>query len=203
MMVVAAQASAELIFDNTTRFLGPINFTALPIGDEVQVSGTGSKVTDLQIGVNQQKIAGTANLQAFLYANDGAGGIPGSLLWQSALMTNVALTGGNDLIDFAVPSIAVPTTFTWAIQISNTQPVAAGVPSFNPPSVGSVLHGWFGGPGKWTNLDGERVDAHFMARIQATTAIPEPSTFVAVCLTLLIGLGWIGVQARGGTRVVA
>jgi hypothetical protein len=48
-------------------------------------------VTELDIGVSQQGVAGTANLQAFLYANDGAGRAPGTLLWNSATMTNVSL----------------------------------------------------------------------------------------------------------------
>jgi hypothetical protein len=39
--VVQSSAMAGLIFDNTTTFLGPISFTALQIGDEVQVSGSG------------------------------------------------------------------------------------------------------------------------------------------------------------------
>jgi hypothetical protein len=194
---VHAPASATLIYDNTTSFLGPISFTALQIGDEVQVSGSALNVTELDIGVNQQGVAGTANLQAFLYANDGAGGIPGSVLWNSSVMTNVALDGGNDLIAFSVPSVAVPDTFTWAIQISNTQPIAAGLPSFDPPTVGLALRGWFGGPGSWTPLDGEGVDAHFMARISAgTVPAPEPSTLVSGTLALLIGCGWLGAQRR-------
>jgi len=185
-------ALAALIFNNTTFPVGTTTFTALQIGDEVQVSGSALNVTDLEIGVSEQGIAGTADLQAFLYANDGAGGAPGTLLWQSAVMINVALTGGNDLVAFAVPSIAVPNTFTWAIQISNSQPLAAGLPSFDPPSVGSILHGWFGGPGGWGNLDSSGTDAHFMARI----SVPEPPTLLNVGVALFLWLGWAGIRGR-------
>jgi hypothetical protein len=34
----------------------------------------------------------------FLYANDGAGGTPVTLLWNSAVMAKVALGGGNDFV---------------------------------------------------------------------------------------------------------
>ena len=146
-------------------------------------------VNDLEIGVNHQGVAGTANLQAFLYKNNGAGGAPGTLLRSSALMTNVALTGGNDLISFAVPNVLVPNIFTWTIQISSTQPVAAGLPVFDPPTVGGILHGWFGGPGSWTNLDGSGVDAHYMALITASS-VPEPTSLVTGGLALFFGLGW-------------
>ena len=172
-VMTQASAAAGVIFNNTTTPTGSISFTALPIGNEVTVSGPVLTVTDLEIGVNQQGIAGTANLQAFLYANDGSGGAPGTLLWESSLMTNVALNGGNDLIAFAVPGVLVPSTFTWAIQISDTQPVAAGLPAFDPPTVGTIDHGWFGGPGSWTSLDSLGVNAHYMARITAST-VPEP-----------------------------
>jgi hypothetical protein len=190
-----ASAAAGVIFDNTTTPLGSISFTALPIGNEVSVSGAALSVTDLEIGVNQQGVAGTANLQAFLYANDGLGGEPGTLLWNSSLMTNVALTGGNDLIAFAVPGVVVPSTFTWAIQISDTQPIAAGLPGFDPPTVGGIVRGWFGGPGSWTNLDGDGVDAHYMARITAS-AVPEPSAIVNGGIALLIGFGWMWSRRR-------
>jgi len=189
-------ALADVIYDNTTTSLPSRSFTALQIGNEVSVSGTALAVNDLEIGVNQQGVAGTANLQAFLYANDGAGGSPGTLLWDSAVMTNVSLTGGNDLIAFAVPSVVVPSTFTWAIQISNTTPIAAGLPAFDPPTVGSFVRGWFGGPGIWTNLDADGVDAHYMARVIAASAVPEPSAIVSAGFALVIGLGWTCSRMR-------
>ena len=85
MGLFRSSASADLIFDNTATPLGSRSFTALPIGNEVQVSGSALTVTNLEIGVNQQGVSGTADLQAFLYANDGTSGQPGTLLWQSAL----------------------------------------------------------------------------------------------------------------------
>jgi hypothetical protein len=186
IIVLSQTATASgVIFDNTTSPLVVNSFTAEPIGNEVTVSGP-AIVGDLEIGVNQQGVAGTADLQAFLYLNDGTGGAPGTLLWSSSIMTNVALTGGNDLIAFAVPSIAVPSTFTWAIQISNTTPVAAGLPAFDPPTVGTIDHSWFGGPGNWTSLDSLGANGHYMARI---LTVPEPSSILYGSLAVAIGLG--------------
>jgi hypothetical protein len=159
---------AVTLLDNTTSPTLPLvlDGTQLQLGNEVQVNGPGFKLTDLEIGVNQQGVAGTADLQAFLYANDGPGGTPGTLLWQSSIVNHVSLTGGNDLIAFAVPAVLVPSTFTWAIQISNGQPVAPALPEFDPPAIGSILGGWFGGPGQWTGSA-----AHNMARIQGYSTI--------------------------------
>jgi len=180
-----ASAQAGVIFDNTTTFQNAITFDVAQYGNEVLVSQP-ARVSDLEIGVNQQGAAGTTDLQAFLYANDGTGGAPGTLLWKSTIMTNVVLTPGNDLIAFAVPNVDVPTIFTWAIQISNSQPIAVGLPSFDPPTVGAVLAEWFAGPSDWSRGSGP-ANFDYMARI---TAVPEPSTILNGSLALVIALGW-------------
>jgi hypothetical protein len=184
------EARAEIIYDNTTtRFGTSLLFSALQIGDEVQAAGTARLVSELQIGVSQQGVAGTADLQARLYANDGPGGQPGSLLWESLVRNDVALTGGIDLITFPVPLVLVPDTFTWTIQISDARPVAVGLPFFHPPTVGSSPdYLWFGGPGSWTRQTVPN-PANLMARVTAEggpVAIPEPSS-AALALAGLVG----------------
>ena len=177
-----SDAEAGVIYDNTTTPLGSTSFTALPIGDEVNAAGSERIVSLLQVGLTQQGFAGTADLQAWLYANDGPNGQPGTLLWQSALMNNVPLTGGNDLVPFPVPLVQVPSTFTWAVQISDTNPVAVGLPHFHPPTVGSSPdYAWFGGPGSWTRLTGAN-PTNLMARV---TAVPEPASAAVVVSALL------------------
>jgi hypothetical protein len=148
----------------------------------------------MDLGVNSQNVPATlSTLQAFLYANDGAGGAPGTLLWQSAVKQNLALTGGNDLIAFVVPSVTVPNTFTWALQTGNATPVAAGLPTFGAPTVGAYVSGWFGGPGSWTPLPGS--NNIYLARITtATTAVPEPSTYALAGVMGAVGL--IGAWMR-------
>lgn len=172
-LVAATAVNAEVVYDNTGTFRGSRSFSQLQQGDEVNPAGISRTIVELLIGVNQQGFAGTADLQARLYANDGPGGEPGTMLWESALMDDVPLSGGDDLVSFTVPGIEVPDPFTWTIQISDTSPVAAGLPHYGPPSVGgSPDYAWFGAPGSWTKLDLQN-PVDFMCRIITAEACPE------------------------------
>jgi hypothetical protein len=181
---VWSELQAGTIYDNTTTRQGmSLNFTKLQQGSEVNADGTERFVTDLFVGMSQQGVAGTADMQARLYANNGAGGKPGTLLWEGPLLKKVDLTGGIDLIDFSVPMVLVPDTFTWTVQISNPDPVAVGLPNFGPPTVGSSVTNWFGDGTVWTPLSGDG----FEARVEAVSAVPEPST----ALLLIAGSGLV------------
>lgn len=179
--LATSAARAQVVFDNVTNPTGAKSFTALQIGNEVQIAAP-AVLTTLEIGVTSQGTPLTvSSLQAFLYLNDGTGGQPGTQLWASAPMLNVALTGGNDLVPFAVPAISVPNIFTWTIQVGASTPVATGLPGFDPPSIGAILHSWFGGPPTWTSLDSSGANGHFMARISAgPAAVPEPGPMTLV-----------------------
>jgi hypothetical protein len=189
-------ARASTIYDNTTTRIGSgLSFTAQEQGSQVNAAGTDRLVTDLFIGMSQQGMQGTGDVQARLYANDGAGGRPGTMLWQGPLMQGVHFTGGIDLIDFAVPMVPVPDTFTWTVQISNTNPVAVGLPTFGPPTAGGNVTDWFGNPvDGWTQIPGDA----YMARVDAVPSpVPEPGT----ASLLLIGLGGVLLwRVRAGRR---
>jgi len=163
----ACGSGGDVIYDNTKTSTGSTSFSELQIGDEVVAEGRNRKVVLLEIGLTQQGSPGTGDVQARLYANDGPDGAPATLLWESDLMDDVEFTGGFDMIAFAVPSVLVPDLFTWTIQISDTQPVAIGLPHFHPPIVGSSPdHAWFGEEMSWTKLEsGDPVN--FMARVRA------------------------------------
>jgi hypothetical protein len=201
--VAWGEARGGIIYDNTTtRFGTSLIFSALQMGDEVRAAGTDRRVSLLQIGVSQQGFAGTADLRARLYANDGTGGQPGSLLWESALLNDVALTGGIDLISFPVPQVLVPDVFTWTLQVSDTRPVAVGLPFFNPPTVGSSPdYAWFGGPGSWTRQTTPN-PANMMARVTAVgdvVAVPEPIS-VVVALPGVVGVLLATARFRRAAR---
>lgn len=186
-----AEAGAAVIYDNTTTPVGPLSFTALEIGDEVEAAGTARALTELTIGVSQQGFAGTADLQARLYRNDGQDGAPGTLLWESPLLNDVALSGGIDLIAFAVPGIVVPDVFTWTLQVSDTEPVGVGLPHFDPPTVGaSPDYAWVGSPGSFGKLVLPDETVNFMARI---SAVPGPGSAVLVMMGL--GIVWLSRRA--------
>ena len=190
-----------IVFNNTTHASGPLTFTALQIGNEIEIAGGAQRISRLEIGVNQQGVSGTANLEAFLYANNGAAGAPGDLLWHSSIMNNVPLTGGNDLIPFDVPAIQVPAQFTWAIQISGATPIAAGVPSFDPPDLGVIDQGWFGAPGSWVSLASLGNTGHFMARVTAATAtVPETGSLTIPAAFVFLAICIVGRNARSRAR---
>jgi hypothetical protein len=114
---------------------------------------------------------------ARLYANNGPGVEPGTLLWESDLFRDISLTGGNDLIPFDVPNVTVPDVFTWTIQVSNPTPVAVGLPFFGEPSVGSSPgYVWFGGPGSWTHPS----SPNHLARISGSAPVPGPLPLLGV-----------------------
>jgi hypothetical protein len=186
-------SQADLIYDNTTTaFTGNWASTALQIGNEITAGGTARSVAQLEIGLwSQREPATLSTLQAFLYANDGAGGAPGTLLWQSAVKQNIALTGSPDLIAFTVPNVTVPDTFTWTVQVGAATPVAALLPVFGPPTVGSFVDDWFGGPGSWGH-GGAPYPLIYEARI--TAAVPEFST--ATLAGVLGVMGLVGAWVR-------
>ena len=181
-LTTAASAvhASQIIYDNTTSAPtgGGATFTALEQGDEVRLNPDAPRsIVLLEIGLYQQGTAGTTDLLARLYANNGPGGEPGALLWQSDLFRDISLTGGNDLFPIEVPNVTVPDVFTWTIQVSNSTPVAVGLPFFGEPSVGtSPGNVWFGGPGPWTHTSspGPGPLDFLLARISASTPVPGP-----------------------------
>lgn len=161
-------ARADIIYDNTANWLGGYAFSALEQGEEVSAAGTSRWITDLTVGISHQNVSGgTAELVARLYANDGAQGAPGTLLWYSSALT-VPLSGGAQLVSFSVPQVLVPDTFTWTLQvITNTIPAVGPVDGGTPTIGSSPNFFWFGHPGSW----GEAQYPALMARIEA---VPEP-----------------------------
>lgn len=168
LAALEAPAIAQtVVYDNTTTNTFVTSFTGAELGDEVTLAGSERTITLLEIGVTMQGFAGTGDVRARIYANDGSSGQPGSMLWDSGLFTGVAFSGAVELLAFDVPGVVVPDTITWTLQVSNTTPVAVGQPHFHPPTVGtSVEHAWFGGPGSWTMLN-PFPPTDLMARITA------------------------------------
>jgi hypothetical protein len=176
-------ASARLIFDNFPGDGSIIGGGSFQLGDEVRgVPGTARVVTELDLGFSTGNVGpATANLQAFLYANDGSGGSPGTLLWQSAVMASVSINANNAAIAFIVPSIPAPDTFTFTASITNPSGnfTYAGA---SDATTGTFVAPWFGGPGFWTSpppifgIEGRVIAA----------SVPEPSTIVLLALGLAV-----------------
>ncbi len=180
----SAVNASQIIYDNTnTAPTGDSSMTALEQGDEVRLEPDAPRsIVLLEIGLNQQGTAGTTDLLARLYANNGPGGEPGTLLWESDLFRDISLTGGIDLISIDVQNVTVHDIFTWTIQVSNSNPVGVGLPAFGEPTVGtSPGYVWFGGPGQWTRLYNSNPGPYnYLARISAATPVPSPMPLLGV-----------------------
>jgi hypothetical protein len=162
------------------------------LGNEITVAGTDRVVTELEVGIFSQNgifpngTPGSVVFTAELYANDGAGGQPGSLLWQSADV-GVDYPGGCSMVTFNVPQVVVPGTFTWTVDYVLTADTSPGLTTAPAPTIGSYIVGWFRGQ----NSEWGQATADLTAQIEA---IPEPSTEGLV----LVGLSalWLGHRLK-------
>lgn len=193
-LALAAPASADLIFDNSaTGNRGITGAGSLQIGDEVTAAaGTSRVVTELDLGFTSQGAPATANVQAFLYANDGTNGAPGTLLWASAIMTGVNFNTTNALVAFAVPSITVPDTFTFAGVITNGTGFLGFVPATGA-SVGTFDTVYAGSPGSFSTLASV---FEIEGRVITSAAVPEPSSLALCGIAGVVGLGYARSRAR-------
>jgi hypothetical protein len=123
-----------------------------------------------QNGIFPAGTPGFADFQASLYANNGMGGAPGTLLWQSAFVPD-SYPGGLSLLTFDVPDVAVPNQFTWTLFYTNQNPqIPPALPTANAPTIGTYDIGWFEHSGSaWGQLATE--GDGFMAQI---VGVPEP-----------------------------
>jgi hypothetical protein len=155
----------DVAYKNSTYDLGSVSFppTNAEIGETIVLSAP-TTVSELAIGLTAQGVAGTADVRARIYANDGPNGRPGTMLWDSGIEPNRATPAGEELIVFPVPNVAVPATFTWTLWTANAVPNVTGLPVYGPPTVGATDSGWFGSPGNWVSLPYD-----YMARVTANT----------------------------------
>lgn len=197
---VGAQAQT-IVYDNTTNILGNLwgqvagGATSGPEGgDEITLAGTDRDVTSIDIMIHVLGAnAGTADTQVRFYANDGAGDIPSTMLWDSGLLAAMPHAAGLSMMTFAVPSVTVPDTFTWTIEFTNRAGSIAdamGPRMYDPPTVGSSDNDFWihNADTTWSNVwFGGTPVANFGSTV---TAVPEPASMMA------IGVGLAALLAR-------
>lgn len=193
---ISAQAQ-NVVYDSST----PLNTVTQWItstnefGDQIKLAGTGPM--DRTIGQFKLEyylnnvISYNETLTVKIYANDGANGAPGSLLWTSGTFSITSPTGSgtqtlyqtavfNDLTAADGTPLKVPDWITWTVSFGGIETEAgegAGLLLRNEPTVGSNYSDyWEKLPSGWHTevLDGTPVV--FGAQVVSAAEVPEPST---------------------------
>ncbi|MFO1492285.1 MAG: hypothetical protein U1F87_15545 [Kiritimatiellia bacterium] len=127
---VSAQAQS-VVFDTT----GGAVFSALTTAnnqryadDAKLANASGETIGQIDISVLLQEDNTTADVYAYLFDATGTGGSPGaSPLWSSSVLA-YDFTAFEDVVSFAVPNIAVPQNFFWAVEFRNIVKLDDGTP---------------------------------------------------------------------------
>lgn len=180
--------------------------TASWYGDQIDLGFSGLTLTEFQFEYFLPSASGNETLAFRLYANDGPGGSPGTVLFdQSAfsITANPDTTEGNlstvtfDDVDLASAGV-VPQNFTWAVQFSGIDGGEnAGLPIYSDPNPGQSFDDfWEDVGGTWTlkNFGGSPT-ANFGAQV---TAVPEPTVLGLGGLAGLLFLSVRGYRRFAG-----
>lgn len=169
-------ATAAVVYDNTTTYQSTENellssgqTASGEHGNQVQLTGTERFVTSLTYRL---RIAGAGvasfNIRIRFYANDGLDGRPGTVLWESPVQFRVIDSGAPITYTLTVPSVLVPDSFTWTVQVSDRQGNMArmGPSEYHPPTIGGAVPGYWQRNGNDWELVGLQ-EPPFGARVSA------------------------------------
>ncbi|MCL5096595.1 MAG: SUMF1/EgtB/PvdO family nonheme iron enzyme, partial [Candidatus Omnitrophica bacterium] len=138
ILTLAASASAGVVFDNSANFLADYCFAPDEFGDQIQLGGDPSErvLTRFEFQYHLSfNASGDEKAELRFYRNDGPGGAPGTMFYDSGLF---AITPGDNTVTAQDLDLPVPDTFTWTVRFNGIEGMEnAGLPFYNPPTVGS------------------------------------------------------------------
>jgi hypothetical protein len=185
MLLAARPAHAWLVYDNSANdLLARFNPGTVEVGDEIILfnPNNATYLTNFDFQYYGEGSSGNEMLQVRFYANDGPGGAPGTVLFDSGAFSvtttpRATLIFDESLLWYNGDRVYVPNVFTWTVEFSGTTDSGEswGVDLYSPQDVGNnytsywdndPVNGWL----LKTNQFGVNMD--FGARVWA---VPEPS----------------------------
>ncbi|MFM1769925.1 MAG: hypothetical protein RJA22_2454 [Verrucomicrobiota bacterium] len=147
---VRLRVELPLLYDNTSERATPERFaqSGHELGEEIILAGNGTShvVTNFLyefFGHGPDFTNGNVSIALRFYANDGPGGVPGTLLYDSGYYPIPATGPSGSVISYAGLSVSVPRSFTWAVQFQGLTSgagglQAAGLDLYRIPSIGQT-----------------------------------------------------------------
>jgi hypothetical protein len=164
------------------------------------LGGNARRIVRLSWLVDSQDTEIATGIEVRIYANDGPGGAPDTLLWESGLLTGIHVSATDSFLDVAVPEITVPDIVTVTSRILDSAPVALGRRDGGPPIVGSINASWVeSAPGQWHQDFGP-----WGMRISAVPETPTISLMIVAGVLLVRLRRWSSpFNTSGGRRDAA
>ena len=176
----AAATDAETVFDNTVvSFTVPVfGPSGHQVGNKITLGGTLRQISQISWLIDPQHTDLLGKVETHIYANDGGGGAPGTLLWSSGLLTDIPVSANQKILPISVPNILVPDVITVTSQFLDATPVALGRVYGGSPTVGNLSSSWVeSSPGIW----GQQFGPWGMEVL----AVPEPSVFSLMIVAVM------------------
>ncbi|MFM1767989.1 MAG: hypothetical protein RJA22_518 [Verrucomicrobiota bacterium] len=143
-------ARADVLYENISERSTPERFaeSGYEFGEEIVMPGaqTGTHVVTNfayeYFGYGPDFASNTVTVTLRFYANDGVGGLPGTVLFNSGAFTIPATPGSGSVISYAGLNVTVPKSFTYTVQFAGFNSgtgvglQAAGLDLYGVPTVG-------------------------------------------------------------------
>jgi hypothetical protein len=196
-----------IVYDNTTNYAAqeylilaaPAEGNPYFFGNTITLVGVDNVVTGIDLVMRLSGVApATFDGHVLLFTSQPPDGRPGTLIWDSGLVSKMIEAGAPALIHWDVPNVTVPNSFVWLVRLLNRAGNTSdlGLSQYYPPTVGSVLFGaWRSSTGTQPWLFGSNVTP-FGARVTAADPIPTASQWGLMVMSLLLILAAIALIRR-------